>query len=295
MIALTSEDLPFLNAFYGEEGGALLFEGAKIRGISPSSWISAVKRHYKELSVYLGKSPEEIHQIFHESFGQEAPGNVLRRGAKPRPERIIRAIWRRYESDAYLTRRHLIHFYGLSMGLLFSRTIQQVRERFRTDSKIRLLDAGCGNGEWMRRARTSLGNRCRIVGIDIGRSILKFSRWVDRKRGVISGDALRSDAEKLPFRGEMFDAICCFEVMEHLLSPRSALREFHRTLKPGGVLMLSWSSGDNLMSGHVSAAGPEEVRKALRNARFSVQRLEEVPEAQTTYLEATKPLPKGKI
>lgn len=294
VIALTARDLPFLNAFYADAGGALLFEGAKIRGTSPSAWLAAIKTHYKELSDYLKKPPEEIHQLFQRSFGQEAPGNVTPKGGMPRPDLIIKAIWRRYESDAYLVRRHLIHFYGLTAGLLFSRTIKQIRERYRASVRIRVLDAGCGDGELMRRVRNALGDNCRAAGIDIGWNILKFARGVDKKRGIAPGDFLRSDAESLPFRRGVFDAICCFEVMEHLLSPGPALREFHRVLKPDGMFILSWSSGANLMSGHVSAAAPQEVRQALKNARFSVQYLEEIQEAQTTYVETRRSSPRGK-
>jgi SAM-dependent methyltransferase len=36
-----------------------------------------------------------------------------------------------------------------------------------------------------------------------------------------------------------FDAVTLWYVIEHLLDPRGALREFHRVLRPGGVLVLS--------------------------------------------------------
>lgn len=287
VIAIARQDLPFLNAFYAEQGGALLFEGAKLRGVSPSAWLATVKMHYQELSDYLKRSPEEVHRLYRQSFGREAPGNLTVRGARSRPDRLVRAIWRRYESDAYLVRRHLIHFYGLTAGLLFSRAVQQIRRR--AGARLRVLDAGCGAGELMRRVRSAVGDGCRVAGVDIGWNILRFARAVDRKRGLSGGDFLRGDAERLPFRRGVFDAICCFEVMEHLLSPGPVLREFRRVLRPGGALLLSWSSGANLASGHVSAAAPEEVRQALQRARFRVQYLEEMPEAQTTYAEARRP------
>ncbi len=288
VVALATEDMPFLNAWYANEFGALLFEGAKIHGTSPSAYLSVIKRHYRELSEYLKRSPEEVHLLYQRSFGQEAPGNVPCEGTAPQSETLIKAIYQRYDFEAYVVRRHLIHFYWLTAGLLFSRAVRQVREKCRTASSVRVLDAGCGNGALVRRVLQSVRKGCRVVGTDIGWSVLKFAKFVDRKRGTTHSNLLRSDIEKLPFHRGAFDIICCFEVMEHVPAPESALREFHRVLKPHGALMLSWSGGANLSSGHVSAAGSEEIRERLRANEFSVKYLEEIPAVQTTFVEAKR-------
>lgn len=286
VIALATGEMPFLNTLCAETWGGLLFEGAKIRGVSPSAHLADLKTHYRELSRYLQVPPEEIHRLFHASFAGDAPGNVGR--AASNPGRLLRAVWRRYESDAYLARRHLIHFHGLTSGLLFSRAVARLRSLRGGRPAIRLLDAGCGDGVLMRRVFQAFGRNCRVFGVDIGWNVLKFARFVDRERGARSGDVLRGDAERLPFRQGAFDLVCCFEVLEHLPSPESALEAFHRVLTPGGALLASWSSGTNLMSGHVSAAGPEQVRKTLESARFRVERLEYLTGAQTTFVEARR-------
>lgn len=48
-----------------------------------------------------------------------------------------------------------------------------------------------------------------------------------------------ADACRLPFASSSLDAIACFEVLEHVADPESALREIARTLKPGGVACVS--------------------------------------------------------
>jgi SAM-dependent methyltransferase len=44
---------------------------------------------------------------------------------------------------------------------------------------------------------------------------------------------------RLPFKDNKFDLIICTEVIEHLLWPQSILKEFHRILNNGGILILS--------------------------------------------------------
>lgn len=48
-----------------------------------------------------------------------------------------------------------------------------------------------------------------------------------------------ADATQLPFGNESFDAIACFEVLEHVPEPYIALAEIGRVLKPGGIAAIS--------------------------------------------------------
>lgn len=47
------------------------------------------------------------------------------------------------------------------------------------------------------------------------------------------------NAEQLPFADERFDLVFCTQMLEYVSDPGQALREIHRTLKPGGILLLS--------------------------------------------------------
>ena len=46
-------------------------------------------------------------------------------------------------------------------------------------------------------------------------------------------------AEDIPFPDESFDSIVCTQVLEDTKDPKKALAEMHRTLKKGGVLLLT--------------------------------------------------------
>jgi ubiquinone/menaquinone biosynthesis C-methylase UbiE len=48
-----------------------------------------------------------------------------------------------------------------------------------------------------------------------------------------------ADGVNLPFRENVFNAIICSELLEHVYSPESVLREVLRVLKPQGVLLIT--------------------------------------------------------
>lgn len=84
----------------------------------------------------------------------------------------------------------------------------------------RTLDIGCGNAIY----GDLFPNR---VTVDIER------------RPGIAVDVI-ADAHNLStFPENTFDVVLCTEVLEHLHTPAKAIAEFERTLKPGGVLLLT--------------------------------------------------------
>ncbi len=68
------------------------------------------------------------------------------------------------------------------------------------------------------------------VGIDI------VPRGEEYHPGYTSVADLCFDAMDLPFRDGTLDFVFCSHGLEHMPSPRSALREWARVLKPGGHL-----------------------------------------------------------
>lgn len=50
---------------------------------------------------------------------------------------------------------------------------------------------------------------------------------------------LVSDIVSIPVDSSSFDAILCTEVFEHIPDPISAMKEFERLLKPGGILIIT--------------------------------------------------------
>jgi len=69
------------------------------------------------------------------------------------------------------------------------------------------------------------------------------------------GDGHASDIEKtrLECPDGHYDAITLWYVIEHLLNPRDAIREFHRALRPGGILVLSQQDFSSLQARYFKA------------------------------------------
>lgn len=96
----------------------------------------------------------------------------------------------------------------------------------------RILEAGCGTGQWVQFLET-LGHE--VVGIDYAASGLEVGRAHNPNLNLV-----QADFRHLPFEDESFDYVVSFGAVEHdIEGPQDALREFHRVLKPDGKLMCS--------------------------------------------------------
>lgn len=102
-----------------------------------------------------------------------------------------------------------------------------------------VLDVGCGNGEFVVRAR-QLG--WRGVGVDPDPAAVAACRH----QGV---EAHVGNVEDLPasFDG-MFDMVTLRHSIEHGPAPRAQIRACHRRLRDGGVLWMAWPNPQGLGS-----------------------------------------------
>ncbi len=56
------------------------------------------------------------------------------------------------------------------------------------------------------------------------------------------------DAEKLPFADEEFDGLYAGEILEHVIEPRKALREWKRVVEPGGMMVVTTPNAARLLN-----------------------------------------------
>jgi len=108
-----------------------------------------------------------------------------------------------------------------------------------------VLDAGSGNGYFAWLAYQS-GARVTAFNFDAGQ-VEKATQFLN---GYRRADPSRLRFEQrnlydLPREDRQFDEIICYEVLEHLRRDDEVLRQFHRLLKPGGVLHLCCPNRDH--------------------------------------------------
>jgi SAM-dependent methyltransferase len=96
------------------------------------------------------------------------------------------------------------------------------------------LDAACGSGY----GAAFLADKLRSVeGIDVDPGAIGYSQATYKKPNLNYRCAdLQST---LPFQEATFDSITSFETLEHVSNQAKMISEFHRVLKPGGILVIS--------------------------------------------------------
>lgn len=136
----------------------------------------------------------------------------------------------------------------------------------------KLLDVGCGNGEFLLRARSQGWD---VYGIDFDAAALKHAAAA--RIPVVQGAV-----EAGTFAPSSFDAITSHQVIEHVHHPAQFLSALHAWLKPGGRL---WIGTPNISSdlrkefgpdwyplqapGHLQLFSPASLVRSLQAAGFA--------------------------
>jgi ubiquinone/menaquinone biosynthesis C-methylase UbiE len=76
----------------------------------------------------------------------------------------------------------------------------------------------------------------RVVASDLTPEMLKEARTLARERGSANIEFVAADAESLPFAPGSFDRVTCRIAPHHFPDLRTAVEEFVRVAKPGGLV-----------------------------------------------------------
>lgn len=138
----------------------------------------------------------------------------------------------------------------------------------------RLLDVGAGFGFFLAEMK---GRGWDVSGVEISRRAIEYAK------GVLGIELQMGPLEEIGFREDQFDVVSGFYVIEHLPRPMVFLREVHRILKPGGLLLLRYPHTTPIkgllhlfgiknrlydLPAHLSDFSPEMVQRCLEAAGF---------------------------
>lgn len=167
-------------------------------------------------------------------------------------------------------------------------------ELFSLEPGDRVLDAGCGTGRLLPFLHSAVGPRGWIVELDFSAEMLRLGRM---KTSPGSVGFIQADAENLPFRPAVFDAVICFSLFPHLDHPERAAAEFRRVLIPGRrVFIAHLMSREDLNRMHGMTSGPvkhdllpeaAETTRILESAGLASVRITDRPGLY--FAEAQKP------
>ena len=116
--------------------------------------------------------------------------------------------------------------------LLWKETAEPVLAALQTAGATRLLDAGCGTGQLLQ-ALVAKGWDATGLTYQASEVAAFNQRCPD-----LAGRAQQADLHAIPFPDETFDAVVCWDVLEHTMAPLHVLGELRRVTKPGGTLIL---------------------------------------------------------
>lgn len=139
------------------------------------------------------------------------------------------------------------------------------------------LEASCGKG----RITRHLAKNQPYIGLDISREMLHIAQNKAPKATYIQGDA-----EILPIHTRSIDTIICTEAIVHYPNPETALKEFHRILKPEGTLIIDTDnkyslrrtikkvfSKQTLGADIYQSYSKKKIKKMLQNTGFKIEKI----------------------
>lgn len=146
---------------------------------------------------------------------------------------------------------------------------------FRSISKIApaikgdILDLGCGSKPYV----SLFANANSYVGADVEASGHNHEN---------SRVDVFYDGKVLPFADNQFDAVVCFEVLEHVFNIDEVLGEIRRVLKSDGLLLISvpFAWDEHEVPYDFARYTSYGIRHVLNNNRFEIVKLEKT----TTYV-----------
>lgn len=102
-----------------------------------------------------------------------------------------------------------------------------------------VLDVGCGAGLDVFLSARKVGREGFVVGLDVSSSLLGRAKVAKLKSTQNNVEFILADAEKIPYRDEVFDVVISNCVVNLIPRKLDVFREISRVVKKGGRLCLS--------------------------------------------------------
>lgn len=145
-------------------------------------------------------------------------------------------------------------------------TWDAIKPHLPRDQRAPVLDLGCGTGTWA--AKLSKSGYA-VTCVDLSARMLdaarrKLAEVQDSRATFLHADV--SDLATLP-NGHFALAVAMGEPIGCTSSPLQALREIHRVLDSGGVVIATFDNRLNALDFYLQTAGPDELEDFLRTGR----------------------------
>lgn len=127
-----------------------------------------------------------------------------------------------------------------------------------------MLDVGCGYGRYLKRLRAD-HPEATVVGIDAAPGML----------AGVEPPIMAADAQAIPYPDDSVDTVLAMHMLYHVPDIAKAVAEFRRVLKPGGTLLVSTNTHDDMAEPYAlwgrairSVLGPDAFIPSAEVANF---------------------------
>lgn len=133
---------------------------------------------------------------------------------------------------------------------LHPRVLEQLISLGRLTDESRVLEIGCGTGNYVKAISAQTGAVC--TGIDPSREMLRVAQsnhgLPKNRHGSGGADVtfVNGSAEELPLADRQYDLVFSVDVIHHVLVRDAAARELVRVLKPGGTAAIVTESENDI-------------------------------------------------
>lgn len=147
----------------------------------------------------------------------------------------------------------------------------------RRDSYEVVVDVGCGWGRSLKKLNDRFAPK-RLIGMDIDPAMLAASSKETAAAGI-AAEFIQGSSSNIRLPDASVDLLFCHQTFHHLIDQDRAIAEFHRVLKPGGILLFAESTKRYIHSWLIRFLfrHPMDVQKTadeylalIRNAGFDV-------------------------
>jgi SAM-dependent methyltransferase len=155
-------------------------------------------------------------------------------------EPLKRLLGKFFSGSLFLRR---LYYFCLDMLLLRAWHIRRAMIRIRKiiPSDANVLDAGSGPGQYIwRMARINKG--WNITGVDIDERNISECGEFFRKAGISDRVTLVTSNLETYIEPDSFYLVLSVDVMEHIKNDDAVFNNFFRSMKPGGILLISTPS-----------------------------------------------------
>ena len=102
---------------------------------------------------------------------------------------------------------------------------------------MKIVDVGCGTGDFTRYLANLIPGKCEIIGVDIRATNISTAQKQTKKEGLSGKITFRKgDAYDIPVEDRWADLVCCRTLLMHLTEPLKAVKDMSRVARKGGTV-----------------------------------------------------------